>query len=171
MTDVGTVISIGDGIARVHGLDHVMAGELVEFSNGVMGMAQKQVTHCVGLGFKEIAESEEAYRGGCNTEQEKARARFNFGTFYIKKLVNIVAPLPKTTEEQRRRVLELKAAESRRQDQEQRTSAAAKWRITLWEWLSQASRMSLKVAVAHSGPDARNAAVSPRGTLTKPSQL
>jgi hypothetical protein len=112
----------------------------------VMGMAQKQVTHCVGLGFKDIAESEEAYRGGCNTEQEKARARFNFGTFYIKKLVNIVAPLPKTTEEQRRRVLELKAAESRRQDQEQRASAAAKWRMTLWEGLSHASRMSLKVA-------------------------
>jgi F-type H+-transporting ATPase subunit alpha len=32
VTDVGTVISIGDGIARVHGLDNVMAGELVEFS-------------------------------------------------------------------------------------------------------------------------------------------
>jgi hypothetical protein len=112
----------------------------------VMGMAQKQVTHCVGLGFKDIAESEEAYRGGGNTEQEKARARFDFGTFYIKKLVNIVAPLPKTTEEQRRRVLEVKAAESRRQSQEQPASAAAKWRLALWESLSQASRIALKVA-------------------------
>ena len=40
VSDVGTVIKIGDGIARAHGLDNVMAGELVEFSNGVMGMAQ-----------------------------------------------------------------------------------------------------------------------------------
>jgi hypothetical protein len=111
----------------------------------VMGMAQKQVTHCVGLGFKDVAESEDAYRGGANTEQEKATARFNYGAFYIKKLVNILAPLPKTTEEQRRRVLEVKAAEFRRQDQEQRASAAAKWRTTLWGCLSQASRMSFKI--------------------------
>ncbi|MDF2904100.1 MAG: synthase subunit alpha, partial [Bacillus sp. (in: firmicutes)] len=32
VSDVGTVISVGDGIARAHGLDNVMAGELVEFS-------------------------------------------------------------------------------------------------------------------------------------------
>lgn len=35
VNDVGTVIEVGDGIARAHGLDDVMAGELVEFSNGV----------------------------------------------------------------------------------------------------------------------------------------
>src|SRR5699024_9315938 len=40
VSDVGTVIEVGDGIARAHGLDNAMAGELVEFSNGVMGMAQ-----------------------------------------------------------------------------------------------------------------------------------
>jgi F-type H+/Na+-transporting ATPase subunit alpha len=39
VVDVGTVIQIGDGIARVHGLEKCMAGELLEFSNGVMGMA------------------------------------------------------------------------------------------------------------------------------------
>jgi len=33
INDVGTVIEVGDGIARAHGLDNVMAGELVEFSN------------------------------------------------------------------------------------------------------------------------------------------
>ncbi|MGE0266852.1 MAG: F0F1 ATP synthase subunit alpha [Candidatus Omnitrophota bacterium] len=36
--EVGTVLSVGDGIARVHGLANVMAGELVEFSNGIKGM-------------------------------------------------------------------------------------------------------------------------------------
>ena len=35
VSDVGTVIQVGDGIARAHGLDNVMAGELVEFSNAL----------------------------------------------------------------------------------------------------------------------------------------
>jgi len=37
--EVGTIISLGDGIARVHGLDKVMAGELIEFPYGVAGLA------------------------------------------------------------------------------------------------------------------------------------
>lgn len=37
--DVGTVIQVGDGIARIHGLQNVMAGELLEFPNGEVGMA------------------------------------------------------------------------------------------------------------------------------------
>ncbi len=39
VNEVGTVISVGDGIARVHGLDHVMAGELLDFPHGVKGIA------------------------------------------------------------------------------------------------------------------------------------
>jgi F-type H+-transporting ATPase subunit alpha len=38
-TEVGKVLSIGDGIARVYGLKKVQAGEMVEFSNGIKGMA------------------------------------------------------------------------------------------------------------------------------------
>lgn len=114
----------------------------------VLGMAQEQVTHCVGLGFKEIAEAEDAYRGGGSSDQEKATARFKYGAFYIKKLVNIVAPLPKTTQEQRRRVLEARAAEVRGQheDAEQETSRAAALRESLWEWLTQAGRLTWKAA-------------------------
>jgi len=37
--DTGIVLNVGDGIARIHGLDRVMAGELVEFSNQIFGMA------------------------------------------------------------------------------------------------------------------------------------
>src|ERR1700710_91542 len=37
VSDVGTVIEVGDGIARIYGLRNAMAGELLEFSNGVMG--------------------------------------------------------------------------------------------------------------------------------------
>ena len=36
--NVGTVLQIGDGIARVYGLEHVMAGELLEFDGGVKGL-------------------------------------------------------------------------------------------------------------------------------------
>ncbi len=49
MADVGTVIQVGDGIARVHGLDNVMAGELVEFDNGIMGLAMNLEEDNVGI--------------------------------------------------------------------------------------------------------------------------
>jgi F-type H+-transporting ATPase subunit alpha len=39
VSEVGTVLSVGDGIARIHGLDRVQAGEMIEFANGVQGMA------------------------------------------------------------------------------------------------------------------------------------
>ncbi|WP_133364890.1 F0F1 ATP synthase subunit alpha [Qipengyuania sediminis] len=39
VSEVGTVLSVGDGIARIHGLDQVQAGEMIEFANGVQGMA------------------------------------------------------------------------------------------------------------------------------------
>lgn len=68
VTDVGTVISVGDGIARVHGLDNCMAGELVEFSNGVMGMAQNLEENNVGIvilgPFTDIREGDEVRRTG-----------------------------------------------------------------------------------------------------------
>ncbi|WP_461611109.1 F0F1 ATP synthase subunit alpha [Cytobacillus kochii] len=68
VSDVGTVISVGDGIARVHGLDNAMAGELVEFSNGVMGMAQNLEESNVGIvilgPFTEIKEGDEVRRTG-----------------------------------------------------------------------------------------------------------
>src|SRR5699024_10741384 len=66
--DVGTVIEIGDGIARVYGLDDVMAGELVEFENGVMGMAQNLEEANVGIvilgSYTEIKEGDEVRRTG-----------------------------------------------------------------------------------------------------------
>ena len=39
VSEVGQVLSVGDGIARVYGLDNVQAGELVEFPGGIAGMA------------------------------------------------------------------------------------------------------------------------------------
>ncbi len=49
VSETGSVISVGDGVARVFGLDHVMAGELVEFSSGVKGMALNLEESFVGV--------------------------------------------------------------------------------------------------------------------------
>ena len=49
VTEVGQVLSVGDGIARVYGLDNVQAGEMVEFENGVRGMALNLETDNVGV--------------------------------------------------------------------------------------------------------------------------
>jgi F-type H+-transporting ATPase subunit alpha len=49
VAEVGRVLSVGDGIARAHGLDQVQAGELVEFDGGVKGMALNLETDNVGI--------------------------------------------------------------------------------------------------------------------------
>ena len=49
VAEVGQVLSVGDGIARVYGLDEVQAGEMVEFPNGVQGMALNLETDNVGI--------------------------------------------------------------------------------------------------------------------------
>ena len=49
VSEVGQVLSVGDGIARVHGLDNVQAGEMVEFSAGIKGMALNLESDNVGV--------------------------------------------------------------------------------------------------------------------------
>ncbi len=66
--EVGTVISLGDGIARVYGLDKVMAGELLDFPHGVAGIAMNLEEDQVGavlLGeYTEIKEGDQVKRTG-----------------------------------------------------------------------------------------------------------
>ncbi|HXY49182.1 MAG TPA: F0F1 ATP synthase subunit alpha [Terriglobales bacterium] len=66
--EVGTVITLGDGIARVYGLDKVMAGELLQFPHGVYGLAMNLEENQVGvvlLGeYTEIREGDEVKRTG-----------------------------------------------------------------------------------------------------------
>src|ERR1041385_1293019 len=68
VSEVGTVTSVGDGIARVYGLERVMAGELVEFGHGVAGLALNLEQDSVGvvlLGeYQAIAEGDECKRTG-----------------------------------------------------------------------------------------------------------
>ena len=49
VAEVGRVLSVGDGIARVHGLDQVQAGEMVEFPGGIKGMALNLEADNVGV--------------------------------------------------------------------------------------------------------------------------
>ena len=49
ISEVGTVLTVGDGIARVYGLDNVQAGEMVEFSDGSKGMALNLESENVGV--------------------------------------------------------------------------------------------------------------------------
>ncbi|WJY26504.1 MULTISPECIES: F0F1 ATP synthase subunit alpha [Sporosarcina] len=68
VSEVGTVLTVGDGIARAHGLDNVMAGELLEFSTGVLGMAQNLEANNVGIvilgPYTDIKEGDEVRRTG-----------------------------------------------------------------------------------------------------------
>jgi len=68
VAETGTIISIGDGIARIHGLDKAMAGELLEFPGGISGMVLNLEEDNVGaaiLGeFSEIKEGDSVKRTG-----------------------------------------------------------------------------------------------------------
>jgi F-type H+-transporting ATPase subunit alpha len=68
VAEVGTIVSIGDGIARVHGVQNTMAGEMLEFPHGVYGIALNLEEESVGtvlLGdYKEIKEGDTVKRTG-----------------------------------------------------------------------------------------------------------
>src|SRR6201989_1685720 len=49
VAEVGQVLSVGDGVARIHGLDKVQAGEMVEFPGGIRGMALNLEADNVGV--------------------------------------------------------------------------------------------------------------------------
>src|ERR1035441_6398349 len=77
VTETGSVISVGDGIARIHGLERVMAGELIEFPHDVAGIAMNLDEDQVGavlLGdFAEIKEGDEVRRTGRIMDRKSTR--------------------------------------------------------------------------------------------------
>jgi F-type H+/Na+-transporting ATPase subunit alpha len=72
VTEIGQVLSVGDGIARAYGLDNVQAGEMVEFANGMKGMALNLETDNVGIVIfgsdREIKEGDTVKRTGAIVE-------------------------------------------------------------------------------------------------------
>ena len=68
VSETGSIISVGDGIARIYGLERVMAGELIEFPHGVSGIAlnlEEEQVGAVLLGdYAELKEGDEVRRTG-----------------------------------------------------------------------------------------------------------
>src|SRR3954447_25340405 len=79
VSEVGQVLSVGDGIARVYGLDNVQAGEMVEFENSTRGMALNLEVDNVGIVIfgsdREIAEGQTVKRTGAIVDVPAGKAR------------------------------------------------------------------------------------------------
>src|SRR6187402_351938 len=78
VSEVGSVLSVGDGIARIYGLDNVQAGEMVEFPGGVRGMALNLESDNVGVVIfgtdQEIKEGDTVKRTGAIVEVPVGKA-------------------------------------------------------------------------------------------------
>src|SRR5262250_2934302 len=78
VSEVGQVLSVGDGIARVYGLDNVQAGEMVEFPGGIRGMALNLEVDNVGVVVfgedSEIREGDTVKRTGAIVEVPVGKA-------------------------------------------------------------------------------------------------
>jgi F-type H+-transporting ATPase subunit alpha len=89
--EVGTVISVGDGIATVYGIDRAMYGEIVIFDSGIKGMVQdirKEDIGCILFG------SDRDIREGCKVTRTKKRAGIPVGEKFVGRVVNALgAPI------------------------------------------------------------------------------
>ncbi|QQR81829.1 MAG: F0F1 ATP synthase subunit alpha [Deltaproteobacteria bacterium] len=85
VAETGTVLSVGDGIARVYGLDHAMAGELVEFSDGVRGMILNLEEDNVGIA---IMGSDSKIKEGDQVRRTKKIAEVPVGEALMGRVVN-----------------------------------------------------------------------------------
>ena len=84
-SEVGTVIAVGDGIARIYGIDHAMYGEIVTFENGLKGMVQdirRDEIGCILFG------SDIGIREGTKVSRTGKRAGVPVGDAYIGRVVN-----------------------------------------------------------------------------------
>lgn len=87
VSDVGTVIQVGDGIARVHGLLKAMSGELLEFESGVLGMAQNLEEDNIGV---VLLGSDITVKEGDSVKLTGRVAEVNVGDNVIGRVVNAI---------------------------------------------------------------------------------
>ena len=83
--EVGTVISVGDGIATVYGIDHAMYGEVVVFENGLKGMVQDIRTNSMGC---ILFGSDSGIREGSKVSRTGRQAGIPVGNGFIGRIVN-----------------------------------------------------------------------------------
>ena len=84
-SEVGTVVTVGDGIATIYGIDHAMYGEIVTFENGLKGMVQdirKNEIGCTLLG------SDTGIREGTKVARTGKKAGVPVGDAYVGRVVN-----------------------------------------------------------------------------------
>lgn len=85
LTDVGTVVTVGDGIAHIHGLENCMSGELLEFPGGVYGMAQNLEEDLVGA---VILGSDQNIREGDTVKRTKRIVEVPVGEAMLGRIVD-----------------------------------------------------------------------------------
>ena len=97
VSEVGQVLSVGDGIARVYGLDNVQAGEMVEFENGVRGMALNLETDNVGIVIfgndREIKEGQTVKRTRAIVDAPVGCLMLHLRSCYVSKAAILTVPV------------------------------------------------------------------------------
>ena len=90
-SEVGTVVTVGDGIATIYGIDHAMYGEIVTFENGLKGMGQdiqKDEIGCILFG------SDTGIKEGTKVARTKKKAGIPVGDKFIGRVINALgAPI------------------------------------------------------------------------------
>lgn len=87
VNEIGTVLTIGDGVARVFGLKNVMAGELVEFSNGVKGMVLNLESNNVGVA---VLGSDSEIKEGSTVKRTEKIVQIPVGDALLGRVVNSI---------------------------------------------------------------------------------
>ena len=90
--EVGTVISVGDGIATVYGIDHAMYGEVVVFENGLKGMVQDIRTNSMGC---ILFGKDTGIKEGTKVTRTGKQAGIPVGNGYVGRIVNALGAHPK----------------------------------------------------------------------------
>ncbi|MGY6561365.1 MAG: F0F1 ATP synthase subunit alpha [Luteibaculaceae bacterium] len=85
LQEVGTVLQVGDGIARIYGLNNVQAGELIEFDNGLRGIVMNLEEDNVGA---ILLGSSAGIKEGANVKRTKKIASINVGEGVVGRVVN-----------------------------------------------------------------------------------
>src|SRR6185369_14423813 len=88
VAETGTIISVGDGIARIHGLDKAMAGELLEFPGGVSGMVLNLEEDNVGAAI--LGEDNENIREGSTVKRTGRIVEVPVGPALVGRVVNAI---------------------------------------------------------------------------------
>ena len=87
MNEIGTVLTIGDGVARVFGLKNVLSGELVEFEGGVKGMVLNLETNNVGIA---VLGEDAAIKEGSTVKRTEKIVSVPVGDALLGRVVNAI---------------------------------------------------------------------------------